>query len=83
MDLEKLKDKIEEKSFNVEDQAGNKMIVVELVDVCDVIDAVVANSSNDIQNVSDLLISFAKEFQDNRKWDVLTPEEMAEIFLDE
>lgn len=42
-----------------------------------------ANSSNDIQNVSDLLIAFAKEFQANNKWQILTPEEMAEIYLDE
>ena len=37
----------------------------------------------DLYNVNDLLISFAKEFQANRKWDALTPEEMAEIYLDE
>ena len=34
-------------------------------------------------NRSDLVIDFARMFQSNGKWSSLTPEEMAEVYLDQ
>ena len=76
MDINKLKAKIEEKSFNVESQAGDKMIVVELVDVFDVIDTLLSNSSNDQR---ELLINYSKYLQN--QW-VSVNAEIAENMAD-